>query len=206
MYVANGLAALLLFVAGIVAVRNGHEELLFPGMIVLSPVAMLLLRWWYEDGLDRSFFNPLVMSWGFILGDTVILPVVLLFGGLGWQDLPNGWRQSASLWFAAACALIGLAVAVVFRLVDGRRYVDAGVPTALLSPTKVWHDWVVMPVTVAGLCWLLIPQVYFGGSTFTRPAFVFMGLFGLTLLLDAITKPDPAAQHPQWDSVRFTAV
>lgn len=202
LYQASCLAAVSLFIGGIVAVRTGHEQLLLPGMVVLSPVATLLLRWLYEDRLEWSFFNPMVTSWKFVLGDAVMLPITLLLAASGWQELPAGWYQSS--WFAVMCGMIGLTVAVGLRRLDSRRYIDADVPSALISPTKVWHDLVVMPVAVGLLSWLLIPQ-FFGASGFTRPAFVFLGMFGCAVLLDAITKPDPAGQHPQWDPIRFEA-
>ena len=203
MYMATGMAAVMIYAVGIGVVINGTPGLLFLGMVVFSPVAMGLLRWIYEDWFDRSFFNPHVMSFGFVIGDTLLLPTALVMAGWGWQDLPaTGWHRS--VWFVLACAAIGVLAATVFRyVIDGPRYAEACVASALLSPTKVWHDWAVMPVVVAGFTWLLVPLWAMGGSSFTRPALVFLALFGAALIIDAIVKPDPTRQHPRWDPVRF---
>jgi hypothetical protein len=203
MYVLTDLAAGIAFGLCLVAVWTDNSDLLIPGMIFLSPVVMLVMRVVCEDWFDRSFFDPRVMSFGFIVGDTVLLPIVLFMAGSGWQELPStGWHHS--VWFALVCVMIGQVAGWVFRrFIDGPRYIQAGAAEALISPTKWWHDRAVLPVVTAGLAWLLIPLWVIGGSSFTRPAFVFLALFGGALIIDAIIKPDPTRQHPRWDPVQF---
>jgi len=203
MYVLTDLAAGLAFGLGIGAVQTDNSDWLIPGMIFFSPVVMLVIRVMCEDWFDWSFFNPQVMSFGFVVGDTILLPITLFTAGSGWQDLPTtGWHRSE--WFVLACAAIGVLASVVFRrFIDGPRYVQAGVASALISPSKWWHDRAVMIVVTALLAWLLIPLWVIGGSDFTRPAFVFLALFGAAIIIDAIIKPDPTRQHPKWDPVRF---
>lgn len=103
-------------------------------------------------------------------------------------------------------ALIGVVAAIGFRKIDGKRYINAGVPEALLSPTKLWHDWVVMPVVTAWLIWLVVPQLFMGSSGFPMVTVMFLALFGGLLVIDAALKPDPVYQHPRWDPVRFEAI
>jgi hypothetical protein len=220
MYILTDIGAGVALGLAFVAVRTDNSDWLMPGMIFFSPVVMLVARVMCEDWFDRSFFNPRVMSFGFIVGDTVLLPIALFMAGTGWQDLPStGWHRSE--WFALNCIAIGVLSSELFcRFIDGPRYVQADVASkpispsswwhdraevasALISPTKWWHDRAVMTVVTTMFAWLLIPLWVIGGSDFTRPAFVFLALFGGTLIIDTIIKPDPARQHPKWDPVRF---
>lgn len=203
LYESAASALVVTYILAVTATWSGRSELLLFGMVLLSPVAMLVLRVFAEDWFDRSFFNPRVMSLSFVFGDLVLLPICLFMAGSGWNELPDsGWHRT--WWFASGCWSVGLLAACAFRTVDGSRYVTAGVESALISPTKVWHDWVVIPVVTAALLWLLVPQAFIGGSTFTRPAVVFLVMFFIAVAIDNfIIKPDPARQHPEWDGDRF---
>ena len=206
LYGSVAIALVLTYLLAITVVWNGRASLLLPGMVLLSPVAMLLLRIYPENWFDRSFFNPHVMSLSFIMGDTVLLPISLTMAGSGWTELPETWWHN-TWWFATGCWGVGLLAGCAFRLMDGSRYVQAGVESALASPTKVWHDWVVIPVVTAVFLWTLLPQAIIGGSMFIRPAMVFLGMFLIAVAIDNfIIKPDPALQHPEWDEERFAAV
>lgn len=101
MYAAIVFAVIAAYLAGLLVVLQGNGGLLLIGMVLLSPVAMAVLRWWWEDRFDRSFFNPHVMSFGFVLGDTVVLPIALTTAQFGWAELPaTGWhRRCGSCWW-----------------------------------------------------------------------------------------------------------
>lgn len=204
MYVVFAAAAVMFYINGIVAVESGWWGLLFPGMLVISPVMMALLRIGFEGPLDRSFFNPRVMSWAFVVGDFMILPLALWFAGRGRHDVSVS--AMSSLISMLICAGIGVFAMLVFRKVDGNRYRSAGWASSLSSPTKVWHDCVVMPVVVALLLWMLIPQFIWGGSGDTVLSIVFLAIFGFLVGADAWEAPDPRLQHPKWDTVRFEAI
>ena len=190
-------------VGGMNAAASGRGWFLAFGMVVVSPVAMSVLRYCYEFPFDLSgFFKPSVMSWGFVVGDTVVLPLALWFATRGHGNIPSAsWGYDIR--FAAASIVTGLAVVAGFRKIDGERYVQAGVPTALYSPTKVWHDIVVMSVVVTLFVWLLVPQIMGTWSDETAVAITMLTAFGALIVVDGLRPPDPAKQHPNWDTRRF---
>ena len=191
------------FILGVQAVKHGWWQVLPVGMLLISPVAMAVLRYSYEDPFSlNGFLKPSVMSRAFVVGDILLLPAALGFAGRGWQVVPgDGWGYS--LWFALVAFAAGISSAVVFRRFDGPRYMDAGVPTALLSPTKMWHDLVVMPVVIALFVWLLAPQLFGAWSSDAFMALTFLVGFGVLVVADALNPPDPAGQHPAWDAKYF---
>ena len=107
LYGSVAIAVVLTYLLAITVVWNGRASLLLPGMVLLSPVAMLLLRIYPENWFARSFFNPHVMSLSFIMGDTVLLPISLTMAGTGWAELPETWWHE-TWWFATGCWGVGL--------------------------------------------------------------------------------------------------
>jgi hypothetical protein len=63
-----------------------------------------------------------------------------------------------------------------------------------------------MPVVVALLLWMLIPQFIWGGSGDTALSIVCLMIFGALVGVDAWKSPDPRLQHPMWDSARFESI
>lgn len=172
-------------------------------MVIMSPAAMAFLRVWYEEPfkLTRDFVDPLVMSRAFVFGDFVFLPLVLLFAARGWSEYHSFLVDSTGFLFA--CLAFGYMAAAAFVLVDGPRYVKAGVPSARFSPTKVWHDWAVMPGVVAILVWVLLPQIKQDSPIETMVAVLFLLCFGLLVIMDAKSPVNPRGQHPAWDVANF---
>lgn len=193
----------LAMIGGMHAVTSGYGSTLAIGMVVISPVVMSVLRYCYEFPFDLAgFFKPSIMSWGFVVGDTLVLPLAVWFAVRGYENVPaSSWGHS--LWFAATSIVAGLVVIVGFRKVDGGRYVQAGVPMALYSPTKVWHDIVVMAVVVTLFVWLLVPQVVGAWSDEMAVAIAMLAAFGALIVIDGLNPPDPTKQHPAWDTRRF---
>ena len=126
---------------------------------------------------------------------------MLWFAGLGWQRVDLSGRTMLQ---AAACYIIaGLVVMIMFRKFDGDRYRAHNWASSLKSPTKVWHDCVVMPVVVALGMWLMAPQLFIEWSWYTSLAACCFGLFFVLNAVDAVSQPDPRRQHPLWDSKQF---
>ena len=82
LYLVAVVAALTFYLDGMVIVATGAAHWLPLGMLVLSPLMMLLLRIGFEGSFDWSFFDPRVMSWSFVVGDVLLLPLALWFAGL----------------------------------------------------------------------------------------------------------------------------
>lgn len=174
-------------------------------MLIASPVAMAILRVMYEAPfkLTRDFVNPLVMSRAFVFGDFVLLPLVLLFAVRGWSGYHS--HLAGSMWFLFGCLAFGYAAAAGFALIDGQRYINAGVPTARFSPTKVWHDWAVMPGVVAAFVWTLLPQIKEDSPVETYIALMGLLWFVVLVMIDNDRPVDPRRQHPAWDVSTFEA-
>ena len=209
MYPLFYMTAVTTFFAAILVVEAGLWGFLFPGMLLLSPVMMAALRRLFEGPLTREFFTPRVMSWCFVVGDTVLLPSALWFAGRAWQDVVM--TESEQFRTMLVALLVGILSIFGFRHLDGARYRSVGWSSALKSPTKVWHDCVVMPVTVAVFFWLLLPQIILrlndtgraGGTGDFVIACLFLAVFLVLVAKDGLNPPDPRKQHPKWDTKRF---
>lgn len=204
MYVGFALCGVACYLSGVAMVATGWWGLLFPGMLVLSPMMMSALRYGFEGPLDLDFIDPRIMSWAFVVGDGVVLPFMLWFAGRGWQAVEIS--DAEVLWSTLLCAVAGLVAMVVFRRVDGDRYRKADWASSLKSPTKVWHDCVVMPVVVALTLWLLVPQFIVNGTADTVFAVVCLLVFAALVGVDIVDEPDPRKQHYRWDATSFTPV
>ena len=200
MYVCMAVCAMLMFSLAVILTNAGAWVVLWPFMLVLSPGAMAFLRHYYEGGLKKSFFDPDLMSNAFVIGDTFFLTFAMMFAGLGRQGV------TVSLGYDVALQVFGLASGLLavaaFRKVDGQRYINVGWASALKSPTKVWHDWVVFTVTIALFIWLLIPQITTHGYAFWL-SLMWIGCFVVTVTMDGIKGPDVTRQHYRWDEIGF---
>ncbi|MGB3946279.1 MAG: hypothetical protein WBK76_05615 [Candidatus Saccharimonadales bacterium] len=204
LYLTASLAAVMFYINGMLLTEAGQIYWLPIGMLLISPLMMALLRIAFEGPLTRSFFDPRTMSWSFVVGDLLLLPAALWFAGLGWRQLDLS--AQTKLVSAGTYVAAGIIVMVMFRKLDGDRYREAGCSLSLKSPTKVWHDCVVMPVVVALGMWLLAPQLLMERSWYTVVAVVLLGGFFLLNLIDALNQPDPRRQHPLWDTTRFEPI
>lgn len=206
MYVVVAGMSLLTYVYGVIAVMLGWWWLMLPAALLLSPGVMALLRAIFERPFGMAgFTNPKVMSYAFVVGDFALLPLALGFATFGWSSLPtDGWHYNMQFfWIAYACGVLG---AVVFAVIDGKRYTLGGVPTARQSPTKVWHDWMVMPSLIALFVWLLAPQLATLWADAAVVSLVCLASFVAIVTYDATMPPVPALQHPEWDSQEFEVV
>ncbi len=204
MTIASIGGVVVFFLLGLVLVATGDDwwMLIIPCAWLFSPGVMALLRLCYEKpfGSSWDFMNPNVMSWSFVLGDFLCLPFAAYFAGFGLKEsLP---KVAGSPIFIAICLMVGYAVAAIFVMLDGRRYIKADVPSARFSPSKVWHDWAVVPGWTSLLVWLIYPQL---GSV--SPWVLFnLTLFGIFVVLDLLMPVDPRKQHPEWNPAKFRTV
>ena len=95
---------------------------------------------------------------------------------------------------------------IVFRAFDGQRYRRIGHEAALLSPTKVWHDFVVTPLIAGVLLWSAVPQLVHNRSYDTYIGLMALVVYAATVLRDGIWPVDPVRQHPRWDPANFHPV
>lgn len=202
-YIATLLSAILAYACCVIVVMiGGLPYWLLPlGMLVLSPVSIAVLRWMCEQRSLKGFLRPSVMSMTFVLGDVIVLPLLLLYAGYGREQLPPGGFYNTML-FCVLAGLAGGCVSIILRVIDGRRYVAAGMPTALHSPTKVWHSLAVVPAVTASSIWLLIPLAVNWSMLSVAPILLLMVCIGLCLR-DVRRRSHLQTQHPEWDWKRF---
>lgn len=206
LYVVAAGMALLTYLYGVIAVMLGWWWLMLPAALVLSPGIMALLRVVFERPFGLTgFTNPRVMSYSYVVGGFVLLPLALSFAAFGWTSISTvGWHYNMRFfWTAFAC---GVLVAVVIFMIDGRRYKLGSVPTARRSPTKVWHDWAVTPSLAALFVWLLAPQLASEWTDAVVVSLMCLASFAAIVAYDAVVPPIPALQHPVWDSQEFEVV
>lgn len=168
--------------------------------ILLSPVAMLVLRLVLEGGRPSGMLDLRTQSWAFLVGDTIFLPLALVFAALGQRVLatnstdPSWYR---SIWWLVASLAIGLVAAYVFRnVLDAPNYVSAGAADLLQSPTKIWHDLVVYPAIAGGLVYLATPLVIHDFSGFGWVVVACLGGWLALGVLDGLRGLNPRDLHP----------
>lgn len=210
MYLSFYMIGLSAFLGGIEAVETGAWPLLSPSMVVVSLGITALLRFVLERSLDRSFLDPRVMSSGFVLGGGFVLPMALWFAARGRSDVIMSDGEEARM--QAMSVIVGLIAMFMFRRYDGIRYVQADWQDALWSPSKVWIDFVVVPVSSAMFAWLMIPQIVLriaepvraGTGSDTTIATLLIFVFIGCAAYDAVNPPDPTKQHVLWDWRTFS--
>lgn len=168
--------------------------------ILLSPVAMLVLRLTLEYGKPSGMLDLRTQSWAFLVGDTVFLPFALAFAALGQRTLSASatdpvWYRS--FWWLAAALVVGIVFAFVFRVIlDAPNYVSAGAAELLNSPTKIWHDYVVYPALAGGIVHLAVPVVVHNFTGYGWLILVAIGGWGLMGFLDGVRGLNPRHLHP----------
>jgi len=211
MYLAFFMVAVASFFGGTAAVEAGAWPLLSTGMFVLAVIGTASLRFFPEKTLDRSFLDPYVMSWAFVIGGSFVVPTVLWFAGRGRSTASLTSEEQGRTLLASIA--IGVIVMIVFRRFDSERYESVGWGSALWSPSKVWVDFVVVPVASAMVAWLMLPQLVLrllgeperagtGGDTFIASLFLLVVL--AMVVIDAINPPDPRRQHCRWNWKTFS--
>lgn len=172
--------------------------------IIISPVAMKVIRIKKENNQPKGMFSLKTQSWAFVLGDTLAVPTLLGFAVFQWMHFEKGWYDSA--WWIFLSIGLGVAASLGFRVIDSPRY-EKGDYERFFGHTKLWHDFPVyatlvslsagagIPV-VASWCSDIIKAGAFqvGSGLWVAVAAVSWLLLALIDLL--LIKPDPVNQHP----------
>lgn len=171
--------------------------------IGISPMVMLLLRITLEYGLPSGLLSPRRQSWTFLFGDTLALP--LAFGAIGSAGIAHDINTRSDRVLMAWSIGVAVVVTGAFVTFDRPNYTKTGNKDRLLSPTKLWHDWIVYPVLVAALVYFGVP-VLLSGSSSAGFWLILVGLaswIGLGAIDIVWIKPDPSEQHPRWQDTWF---
>lgn len=205
MYDIFFMAAILALMGSVAAIETGYWQLLSVGMLVMTIGVTALLRWWPEKSLDVTFLSPRIMSYAFVYGGSYILPAALWFAARGRTKVTLTGSEEA--WMLLGSLVVGLVAMGMFYRIDSQRYYDVGWQDALLSPSKVWINFVIVPVSSFVFVWLLTPQIVLRiidpvrigtfGDAFT--ALLFMAAFLGFVVYCVINPPDPKKQHIRWN-------
>ena len=140
------------------------------------------------------------LPWSLAIGDPLLIPLAAIVAASAyrrrWQS--SDWAVWMWLWW-----LIGLAAGLLFYFVlDGPAYVAVGRSDALLSPTKLLHDWVVIPDLWGGMLCACLPLLRC--ASWHRYVLVacFVGWASL-VVVDGQRGLDLTQLHPLWDAVHF---
>ena len=205
--------ALVIYAAVLITVKSGSWQAAYLAGLLASPVPMLLCRWLVEDGSIKDMFDPAKASWTYLLGDIFALPFALSMAAVAWTrfgDTINPFFTSY-LWVDCS-AVIGILAGFAFHHLDSAAYTKMGAGGALMSPTKLYHDFGAYPVLFGGLVCvgvpLLVSSLRFAKAVrfvslapsanqfvgFMLVGVIVWGVFGA---LDGLVhKPKPASMHP----------
>jgi hypothetical protein len=176
--------------------------------IIVSPVAMLILRITVERGLPAGLLDPRTQSWSFLFGDSISIPLTLLFSSFGWRRYvdaePDWFLQHWRLWLAISVT-VGVVAACLFHFVlDGPNYRREGHGDRLGSPTKLWHDIPVYFSFGATMCMLGIPVLIGDFTGYGIWVLVsFMSWLALAGCDATFHKLNPADLHPRVQDTAF---
>lgn len=143
----------------------------------------------------ESVFDPRTQSWAFLADAFLIVTFGIAAAGWPASGLRDGWYTQ--WWYYTLAVVIGVGVTYVYTRMDHKRYMQDH-PTALNSPTKIWHDYVTVPVfvTVGIVVWLPL----MGVASWHR--WVILGCIvawvAAAVLDVTIHKPDVRKQHVAW--------
>jgi len=200
----------------IVAVQRGNFWM--PPLVVLlaSPILLASLALTLE-GRGFSIFDLGRQSWAFAIGDSLALTTAFALAALAWRKMPaDHWSRSPS-WIVASLA-IGLLAGAGFHALDTKGYRVVGAGQALLSPTKLAHDFVTYPVLFGGLVCVGVPLLaVWGWWSWYVMSILICVLVWATLVAADVTRGnlwtapgvyrlDPKWLHPAWDAQRFRPV
>lgn len=188
----------LLFIVLVELIRRGKRCASGACAFFISP-GMPILAVMIEDRPLEQVINLDLLPWSLAIGDPLLIPLAAVVAASAYRTYPEPFRVVwTGLWW-----LIGLAVGTLFYFVlDGPAYAAVGRSAALLSPTKMMHDFVVMPALWGGMfcaCLLLLRR-----ATWHRYVLVacFVG-WATLVVVDGQRGLDLTQLHPLWDEVHF---
>jgi hypothetical protein len=177
---------------------------LIPLMISFAGAAVL--RWVLERTYVNVMFAPKTQSWAFLFGDSIALTVAMTMIWFARSEVVPGGFWAGGSWFLISAG-IGLLAGICFRLADRGRYLDFGAERLLVSPTKVWHDFVTYPVIVGAMVWaglpLLFPEYWVWQTGAAVVAILAWAVLGVR---DIRCNLDPFYLHPAWDTRKFSVI
>lgn len=144
--------------------------------LIYSAVCMQLIAFGMEG---RWLWPPRTQFKSFIWGDTFCLPLAAFSLGFIFNDWESKSEWLNSTWWQAVCAVAAIVVAVVSRKLEAKNSLYR--PAQFNSPTKLWHDYFVIPVMTA--LFLYGAPAWFSESVFWSPG-VMIGLglwFGILM-------------------------
>lgn len=186
-------------------------------VVILSLVAVagipdvLMLCRSFEYRMWHEAFHPMRHSWAYLIGDPTGLTLAIAMASVAWPDhgerIPGFFHTGQ--WTAISVA-IAIVFGFIFRAKENPRYTLK----SLLSPFKVYHDWIQVPLLVAVLVNKTLPLL----AVFDWTARVALAgvIFWLVLsLIDDWRARRPEGhplrlvalnQHHEWDARRFLPV
>lgn len=174
------------------------------GVFIFGFWAIFVLLAGIEGGAVRckNVLDPRKQSWAFLCDPLL----ALAFGVAAWAyQSPQRHSQLEWIdawWWLGVSAIVGLGATYVFTLADRPRYYDAYHGAALVSPTKVWHDWPTYWVMFSSAITVIIPLlwVWTWHTWFVLACVLTWALAGVR---DIVWPPDVRVQHIAWDTVCF---
>lgn len=203
---------LLCFVTAIVAyvgvtalVQRGYGFAAF--LLVLAFWGVFLLLAFFEGGTSRfrNVTSWRKQSWAFLCDPLLALGFCVT--AWAWRS-PQRQMQAewiGAWWWLVLSATVGLGATYVFTLMDQPRYYDARHAAALVSPTKVWHDWPTYWVMFSSAVAVMAPLLW----VWTWHTWFVLGcvtVWALAGVRDMVRPPDVHMQHIAWDASRFAPV
>lgn len=188
----------MLFIVLVGLIRQGQRCASGACALSISP-GLPIVAVMIEDRSLAQVINLDLLPWSLAIGDPLLIPLAAVVAASAYRAHPEPFRAvwTWSWW------LIGLAVGTLFYFVlDGPAYAAVGRSAALLSPTKMMHDFVVMPALWGGMfcaCLLLLRR-----ATWHRYVLVacFVG-WATLVVVDGQRGLDLTQLHPLWDEVHF---
>lgn len=132
-------------------------------VVILSLVAVaaipdiLMLFRPFEYRMWREAFHPKYHSWAYLIGDPTGLTLAIAMASVAWSDHGERIPQffHTGLW-----TVISVAIAIVFGFLFRRKENPRYTLKSLLSPFKVYHDWIQVPLLVAVLVNKTLPLLW----------------------------------------------
>lgn len=190
-------------------------------LVVILIVAFSLVHRAYEHGPIAAFAVALVISWvpmqliarvmeqrwlwppssqfrSFFWGDLLFLPGTAAFIAFAYQQLPdeNYWFQDRT-WLLVFAA-VGIVAGVVFHRIEEDSYTQA----RFNSPTKLYHDFVALPVFIyfllSGAFALYYDYTENGRATITLAALLLFGIWVFFVVTDDQKRGSTAHINYDW--------